>query len=240
MSLSVIWPTAGVQHADLHFLVRQLQHGGLDRLGAALHVGLDQDRDFLLLAGLDAGQHLIQRAARAGRARRRSCRAACGVRNSVISRARPSFSTTTNGSPADRHAGQAEDLDRRGRAGVGDRLALVVQHRAHPAPFGAGHHDVALLQRAASAPASSPTGPRPRSSRLSITEPSAGALRIGPQVEDFGLQQDRLFQLVEAGLLHRRDFDVLRLAAHFLDHDLVAQQFLAHPRRDWRPACPSC
>ena len=67
MSLSVIWPTPSQQHADFHFLVRQLQHGRLDRLGAALHVGLDQDGDFLLLAGLDAGQHLVQRAARAGR-----------------------------------------------------------------------------------------------------------------------------------------------------------------------------
>ena len=47
-----------------------------------------------------------------------------------------------------RHAGQAEDLHRRRRPGLGDRARLVVQHRAHPAPLGAGHHDVALLQRA--------------------------------------------------------------------------------------------
>ena len=39
--------------------MRQLQHGGFDRFRAALHIGLDDQRDFLLLAGLDAGQHLI-------------------------------------------------------------------------------------------------------------------------------------------------------------------------------------
>ena len=148
MSLSVIWPTRGMQHADLHLLVRQLQHRGLDRLGAALHVGLDQDRDFLLLARLDAGQHLVQRAARAGRSRRPPCRAACacGTRRSR-GRGFRSPPPRTARRPTARRPGRGSRPARTAPASV-DRAALVVQHRAHPAPLGAGDHDVALPQRA--------------------------------------------------------------------------------------------
>ena len=41
-----------------------------------------------------------------------------------------------------------------------------------------------------------------------------GAVGIGLQLEDFGLERDRLEQFVEVGLLERRDLDVLDLAAH--------------------------
>ena len=54
-----------------------------------------------------------------------------------------------------------------------------------------------------------------------------GAVGIGLQLEQFGLEQDLLDQLVEAGLLERRDFDVLDVAAHRLDDDLVLEQLLA-------------
>ena len=54
------------------------------------------------------------------------------------------------------------------------------------------------------------------------------AVRVGFEIEDLGLQQDRLLELVEAELLRRRDFDVQDVAAHLLDHDLVLQQLLAH------------
>ena len=55
-----------------------------------------------------------------------------------------------------------------------------------------------------------------------------GTVRIGLQVEDFGLQQDRLEQLVEIGALGRRHFDVQHFTAHRFDEDLMAQQFRAH------------
>ena len=73
------------------------------------------------------------------------------------------------------------------------------------------------------------TGPRPRSSLASMHDALGGAIRIGLEVEQLGLQQDRLLELVEIGLLDRRDLDVEHLAAEFLDHQLVLQQFLAHP-----------
>ena len=161
------------------------------------------------------------------------------VRNSAISRARLSFSTATNGSPADGTPARPRiSTGADGPASVIVRR-LVVQHRAHPAPFGAGHHDVALLQRAL-------LHQHRRHRTAAAIQPAfdhralGGALGIRLQVEDFRLQRDRLGQLVEAGPLGRGDLDVLRLAAHLLDHDLVAEQFLAHAARDWRPACPSC
>ena len=46
------------------------------------------------------------------------------------------------------HVGQAEHLHRRGRAGLLDLLALVVDHRPDPAPGGAGDDRVADLERA--------------------------------------------------------------------------------------------
>ena len=55
-----------------------------------------------------------------------------------------------------------------------------------------------------------------------------GSLGIGLQLEDFGLELDRLEQFVEVGLLLGRDFDVLDVAAHVLDDDLVLQQLLAN------------
>ena len=50
------------------------------------------------------------------------------------------------------------------------------------------------------------------------------AIRIGLQVQDFRLQQDRLEKLVEIGPLGGRDLDVQRLAAHRFHDDLVAQE----------------
>ena len=73
------------------------------------------------------------------------------------------------------------------------------------------------------------TAPRPRSSLASITTPSAGRSGLALQIEQLGLQQDRFLELVEIGLLERRDFDVEHLAAELFDHDLVLQQLLAHP-----------
>ena len=58
-----------------------------------------------------------------------------------------------------------------------------------------------------------------------------GAVGIGLEVEHFGLQQDRLEQLVEIGALGRRDLDVEHVAAHRFDEDLVLQQLGAHPLR---------
>ena len=61
--------------------------------------------------------------------------------------------------------------------------------------------------------------------------PSAGAIRIGLKIEEFGLQADRVEQLVEIDLLGRRDFDFEHVAAERFDLHLVLQQFGAHALR---------
>ena len=65
-------------------------------------------------------------------------------------------------------------------------------------------------------------------------------VRVGLQVEQLGLQQDRFFELVEIGLLERRDLDIEHFAAEFLDDQLVLQQLLAHPLGAWRRGGRSC
>ena len=55
-----------------------------------------------------------------------------------------------------------------------------------------------------------------------------GTLRIGLEVENFGLQRDGLEQLVEIDLLGRRHLDVEHVAAEQFDLHLVLQQLGAH------------
>ena len=57
------------------------------------------------------------------------------------------------------------------------------------------------------------------------------AIGIGDQVEQFGLQRDRLEQLVEIGVLGRRNLDRERIAAERLDLHVVLQKLLHHPLR---------
>src|SRR5580692_7835211 len=143
------------------------------------------------------------------------------ARNSVISRARLSSSTTTSGSPA-------EGMPANPSISTGIHgPALVVQDRAHPAPLVAGNDDLAWVQRAL-------LHQHGGNRSAAAIEPAfdhralGTAIRVGLQIEDLGLQHDRFRQLIQAGLLQRRDLHVLRLAAHVLDHHLVAQQLLAH------------
>ena len=160
-------------------------------------------------------------------------------RNSVISRARPSFSTTTNGSPAD-----GAPLRPRISTGVDGPASVIglplsssiARTRPHSEPattISPCSKRAALHQHGADRAAAA-------------IEPAfdhrtfGRAVRVGLQVENFGLQQDRLLQLVEAGLLQRRNRHVLGFAAHFLDHDRRSSAVPGGPGSDWRPACPSC
>ena len=75
------------------------------------------------------------------------------------------------------------------------------------------------------------TGPRPRSSLASITVPSAGRSALVLRSSRSACKRDHFKQLVEVGLVLRRDFDVDDLAAHRFDLYLVLQQFGAHALR---------
>ena len=153
------------------------------------------------------------------------------ARYSVTSRARASESTTDHFVARFRRGRQAEHLDRHRRAGAlrPFRRGRSTSRRTRP------HSEPATTM--------SPTLSVPRWHQHGGDRPAAlvelgldhrafgGAVGIGLEVEHFGLQQDRFFELVEAGALGRGDFDGHGLAAHILDLDLVLQQLGLDPLR---------
>ena len=105
-------------------------------------------------------------------------------------------------------------------------MAAVIRHRPHPAPFRAGDDNIADTQRAAL------HQERTHHAAAAIDagfddHPVGVAIRVGGQFEDFRLQDDRFFKLVEVGFLHRGNFDRENFAAHFFGDDFVLQQLLA-------------
>ena len=125
---------------------------------------------------------------------------------------------------------EAEDLHRHRRTGFGDLLVALVEQRADPAPVVAGHDDVAALQGAAL----DQHGGDGAAAAVELGldhHAVGGAVGVGLQVEDLGLQQDGFDQVVEAGLLLGGDLDRLGVAAQAFDDDLVLQQLVDHPGR---------
>ena len=162
-------------------------------------------------------------------------------RKSAISRALRSSPSTITSSPALRHVrtGPGSRPESTGRPRV-DRLAVLVEHRAHAAEHRAGQHDVAALERArlhehrrhraaalvearldhdalggrvASAP--SARAPRPAAGSR-----SSSSSMPWPVFADTGTN--------------------MRVAAPLLGHDLVREQLLLARARDSRRACRSC
>ena len=125
-----------------------------------------------------------------------------------------------------RNGREAEHFDGNRRAGFLHLAAVVVDQRADLAAGRARDEHVADAERAA-------LDQHGRERAAALVELGfdhrafGGAVGIGLEFEHLGLQLDRLEQLVEVGLLGRRDFDVLDVAAHVLDDDLVLQQLLA-------------
>src|SRR5581483_3855144 len=149
-------------------------------------------------------EHLFERAASAGR-RRRVALAALAEFGDL---ARPRLVLDDDEIVAgERQAVEAEHLDRDRRAGLVLVLAALVDERAHPAPFAAGDEDVANIERTAL-----DENRRDRAAaaiELGFENDAfGGAVRVRLQVEQFGLQEDRLLQFVEIGLFQRRHLDV--------------------------------
>ncbi len=106
-------------------------------------------------------------------------------------------------------------------------LVPLVEQGAHAAEVGAGHHDVAALQGAALDQDGGDRAAAPI--QLGLDDGAVGgAVRIGLQVHDLGLEEDTLDQVVQAHLLSRRDLDGLGFAAQAFHYDLVLQQFVDH------------
>ena len=75
------------------------------------------------------------------------------------------------------------------------------------------------------------TGPRPLSSEDSITTPAARPSRVARELQHFGLQRDRVEQVVDALPGLGREFDHLRVATEFLGDDVLREQFVLDPQR---------
>ena len=109
-------------------------------------------------------------------------------------------------------------------------MAGVVEQRPDAAPSTAGNDDVADFDRAA---LNEQRADRATTAlELGFDDEAVGeTVRVGLEIEQFGLEGDRLEQLVEVGALERRDRDLERLARHRLDDDLVLEQLGAHAVR---------
>ena len=137
-------------------------------------------------------------------------------------------------------AGEAEHFDRHRGAGRRRPAAPVSETSARTRPHSAPATTMSPPRSVPRCTSTVATGPRPRSSLASITVPSAGRVRIGLEVEDFGLQRDGLEQLVEIELLGRRDLDVEHVAAERFDLHFVLQQLGAHALGLGVRPCRSC
>ncbi len=170
--------------------------------------------------------HLLERAAHAGLPRRDLLALLPGAIIGDLAGARLAFD---HGEPVAGlgRAVEAQHLDRHRRAGRDHSVAGIGHQRADAAPFGAGNDDVAGLERAA-------LHQHGRDRAAAAVEPRLdhGAfgrpVRIGLEIEHFGLQRDHVEQLVEIALLLGRNLDLEHVAAEQFDLDLVLQQFGAH------------
>ena len=126
-----------------------------------------------------------------------------------------------------RHARQAQHLDRDRRTGGLDLLALVIDQRTHLAAFRADDERVADLERTATHQHGGDSATALVELRLDHIA-FGGAIGVGGQFHQLGLEQDLLDQLVQPGLLERGYLHVLHVAAHILDHDFMFEQALTH------------
>ena len=220
---------AAVDDLGLDLVCREPLDGAGQSLGGALHVGLDEDRQLLGRALADALHHFFQRAAAARDLGQLGLTIATHAEVGDFARARFALDHVEFVARL-RRAVEAEDLDRNGRTGALDGGAMIVDQAAHAAPHGAGDKHVADLEGAAL----DQHGGHRTAARIELgfDDDAVGhALRIGLELEHFGLQQDGFLELVEVHPLGGRDLDRLDLAAQRLDLDFLAQQVVLHTAR---------
>ena len=202
--------------------VDRLASAPVNRLGRALHVGLDDHRQFLGRAFADALHHLLERTASTSGARQLVLAVATGTEVRDLARARFALDDVEFVAGL-RRAVEAQYLDRESRQRLLHRVAAIVHQTAHAAPYGAGHQHVADLQRATL----HQHGGHRAAARIELgfDDDAVGhAVRVGLELEHLGLHEDGFLELVEIGLLGRRDLDRLHFAAQRFDLDLVLQQ----------------
>ncbi len=138
-----------------------------------------------------------------------------------------------------RHAGQAEDLDGGGRAGGADLVALVVDHGLHAAPAGARDDGVVELEGAVGdqhVGRGAHAGFEARFDDVALRL----AAGIGLELEDVGLQQDHLEQVVHAVALGGADGAADQVAAPVFGRGGPSAGAGASRGRDWPCAGRTC
>ena len=123
------------------------------------------------------------------------------------------------------HAVEAEDFDRRRRTDLLERVAAIVEHRAHLAERAAGDEHVAGAQRAFLDQDGRHRAAVAVEARLDH-EAGGRLVRVRLELEHLGGERDRLEQLVDVLALERRDVDVDRLAAPLLGDQAVVGELL--------------
>ena len=195
MSDSVMPPTAACTMLTFTSSVESFVSACCQRFVAALHVGLDDQRQ-----RLDAGfAHLLEHVLELRRLLLRELHVAELALAEQRDLARLALVAERHHVLAgERHVGQALDLDRnRGTRLVRPacRLSSVIARtRPNTAPASTTSPRFSVPECTSTVA----TGPRPLSRRDSMTMPFAGASRRRLELEHFGLQQDRVEQLVDA------------------------------------------
>ena len=135
---------AGVDDPHPDLLVAQLLQAGLHRLGGALDVSLDNDVQILDLTGLDLAEQVLKRDLLHG-----SVGLGPLLRLPLLHQlpGQTLIGHGVEGAARSGHLAQTGDLHRHGGPGLGDAVALVVQHGPHAAHGGTGDDDVPGLQR---------------------------------------------------------------------------------------------
>ena len=151
-------------------------------------------------------------------------------RYSVISRARASDSTTATRSPASGAPEKPSTSTGVEGTRFGDRLAFVVEQGANAAPLRARDHERADAQRAALDEHGGDGAAAAIEARLD-DRAFGVAIGIGDEIEQFGLQRDRLQQLVEVRVLRGGHRHGERFAAELFHLHVMLQQFLHHALR---------
>ena len=216
-----------VDNLDAHLVVRELLERRTKRLDRTLHIRLDDDVELLHLALLNGGEQVVERylvellvalflllvLALLDQLARHLL-----VVHRVEDVARA------------RHLGQANDLNRHGRAGLLNLSAVLVGHRAHTADRRARDHRIAGMQRAVlheqgchRAAALIQLGLDDRAVRL--------AVGVGLKVGHLRGQQHHFKQVVDALTELGRDLADDGVAAPLLGYDVVLGQLLEHAVR---------
>src|SRR5581483_92314 len=217
---------SGVDHFDAHLLVAGAFKCVLDRLDAALHVGLEHDVQLFDLAGRDLAEQCVERHG-AGRALigGRGLLALAAVHPVARRTLVLDHGDTVAGLG---HGAEAEDLGGDAGAGAAQLAAALVEHRLDAAVGGvAGDDDVARSQRAGLDQHGGHVAAVWLFLRLKH-HADGGAARVGLQLQDLRLGEQALQQVVQPVLRAGGDGHGDRVATVLLDGYAVVEQLLFH------------